>query len=422
MRQTSDLCLSALKLCVDIFLKEWDDLSGLKPKERKSAAERLIHTTRDNIAKYPEFDELFPYMPSGIRRAVRSDALGMASSYKSNHKNWENLAPSERGDEPQIGFPDRYSLTFYDQERDMCDLDRGIVGLKLYSSNGDKKLWEWYYFRIPSSDARYVRRLTKTRKLLSPTIEKIKGSYQIKFSFEENRDLVQDKDTLSYTILAVDLGINAPATWSVMTSDGTVHAKGVIHLKSDEDRLRRLMNRKRRLQQSGKKPKGIYHMVTMANQQLSIDTTREIMGKAVLYNVDCIIFEHLDRPGKVKGKHYRERIHMWRANDVQDRVELQAHRHGMRISRVCAWGTSKFAFDGSGSVLRGKDANLDTYSLCRFQNGKVYNCDLSASMNIGARYFLRAYSRLKDCPELPPTPKRTYATLISFLSDMGLTA
>lgn len=80
----------------------------------------------------------------------------------------------------------------------------------------------------------------------------MKGSYQIKFSFEETKQLVQDDNVLDYTILAVDLGINAPATWSVITSDGTVHAKGVIHLKSDEDRLRRLMNRKRKFQQSGR--------------------------------------------------------------------------------------------------------------------------------------------------------------------------
>ena len=45
--------------------------------------------------------------------------------------------------------------------------------------------------------------------------------------------------------------------------------------------------------------------------------------------------------------------------------------------------------DGSGRVLRGQQANLPTYSLCRFQNGKVYNCDLSASYNIGSRYFIR---------------------------------
>ena len=88
---------------------------------------------------------------------------------------------------------------------------------------------------------------------------------------------------------------------------------------------------------------------------------------------------------------------------------MQAHRHGMRISRVCAWGTSKYAFDGSGQVIRDKG----NYSICTFQNGKKYNCDLSASMNIGARYFLREFAKLHGCPELPCVPQRTYATLVS---------
>lgn len=158
---------------------------------------------------------------------------------------------------------------------------------------------------------------------------------------------------------------------------------------------------------------------TSANETLSIDTCREIMKAAVRYNVDCIVFEHLDKSGSVKGKAYRERIHMWRANDVQKRVELQAHRHGMRISRVCAWGTSKLAFDGSGPVLRGKVAGLATYSMCRFANGKIYNCDLSASQNIGARFFLREYAKLEDCPEFPATPQRTRATLINLLGSIS---
>ena len=29
------------------------------------------------------------------------------------------------------------------------------------------------------------------------------------------------------------------------------------------------------------------------------------------------------------------------------------------------------------------------YNICRFSTGKVYNCDLNASYNIGARYFIR---------------------------------
>jgi len=171
-------------------------------------------------------------------------------------------------------------------------------------------------------------------------------------------------------------------------------------------------------QQAGKRSKSIYRMVTAANRQLSIETSRKIMETAILYDVDCIVFEYLDS-GKVKGGgRYKERIHMWRKRDVQKRTELQAHRHGMRISRVCAWGTSKYAFDGSGEVIRGKDAGFKTYSLCRFKNGKTYNCDLSAAQNIGARYFLREYAKLPGCPKLPCTPQRTYSTLYGLVSAL----
>ena len=62
-----------------------------------------------------------------------------------------------------------------------------------------------------------------------------------------------------------------------------------------------------------------------------------------------------------------------------------AHRNGMRISTVNPSGTSKYAYDGSGEVER----DNDNYSMCKFQNGKIYNCDLSASYNIAARYYIR---------------------------------
>ncbi len=55
---------------------------------------------------------------------------------------------------------------------------------------------------------------------------------------------------------------------------------------------------------------------------------------------------------------------------MQNMVADKAHRMGMRISRVCAWGTSRYAFDGSGKVLRGKDAGYPSYSICKFKSGK----------------------------------------------------
>lgn len=411
MKATRTVCLDALKFCTEIFLSEWDELKEYTSLMRKRRGDILIHTTKDSIAKYPMFDEQFPYMPSYMRRAIIADALGIVSSYVSNHKNWETLPVSERGDEPVLGYPTVYELTFYDQDRRL-DLSEGIISLKLYGNTG----WKWYHFKVNRSDAAYIAKMADTRKLLSPVVEKSKGRYRIRFCFEEKCDLVQNENPLGYTILSVDLGINASASYSVMTADGSVHARGVIHLPCDEDRLERMINRKRMYQQAGKKSRCIYRMVRNANELLSIHTAKAIMETAILYSVDCIVFEYLDLGGGKHGK-YRERLHMWRANDVQDRVTLQAHRHGMRISRVCAWGTSKLAFDGSGrtdrrSVYRYVHGEKKyNYSLCTFTTGKIYNCDLNAAYNIGARFFLREYAKLPGCPVLPKTPQRTLATL-----------
>lgn len=104
-------------------------------------------------------------------------------------------------------------------------------------------------------------------------------------------------------------------------------------------------------------------------------------------------------------------------------VTGKAHRQGIRIARVNAWGTSRLAYDGSGVVARGKEAGFKSYSLCRFKNGKIYNCDLSASYNIGSRYFIREI--LKSLPEkerlvleanAPQVTKRSTCTFSTFLN------
>lgn len=425
MDGTADICLQALTFCVNTFLQEWSWLKNVPASQksgrpsRKSTCDNLIHTTKTNKAKYPEFDARFSDMTSYMCRCIIADALGMVSSYFSNWQNWKVLPPDQRGDEPKIGLPSRYELTFYDQERDLGKMDEGIIGLKLYE-NG---CWVWKYFTVSPADARYLKKLCKNRKLLSPTVEKKHNAYYVRFAFEEEKDLVPADDPLSYKVLAVDLGINAPASWCSMTADGTVHAKGVIHLACEEGRLNRLINRKRMYQQAGKKSHSIYRQVKEANRQLSIATAKAIVKTALEQGADCIVFEHLDSAGKIKGKRYKERIHLWRKNDVQKRVEAAAHRNSMRVSRICAWGTSKWAFDGSGKTDRravyiwkhGK--KWYNYSVCRFPNGKIYNCDLSASMNIGARFFLREYAKSPDCPDLLPTPQRTLSTLLLFVNN-----
>ena len=112
MQQTSEICLEALRFCVDVALKEWD---LVKAQERRRAFDILLHGSKKEAPKYPEFDIRFPNMPAYMRRALIADAISKEKSYRSNHANWEALSPAVRGVEPKIGFPSRYELTFYDR-------------------------------------------------------------------------------------------------------------------------------------------------------------------------------------------------------------------------------------------------------------------------------------------------------------------
>ena len=137
-------------------------------------------------------------------------------------------------------------------------------------------------------------------------------------------------------------------------------------------------------------------------------------SQAVLVSV----FEHLDLAGKKRGSK-KAKLHHWRAKYVQELVSNRAHARGMRIATVCAWGTSRLAYDGSGVVTRNVNNN---YSICRFKSGKIYNCDLSASYNIGARYFIREIAKTtvvtlwsELVAKVPELSKRSTCTLSSLI-------
>ncbi|MFR3808797.1 MAG: hypothetical protein ACLTX3_07575 [Lachnospiraceae bacterium] len=42
----------------------------------------------------------------------------------------------------------------------------------------------------------------------------------------------------------------------------------------------------------------------------------------------------------------KQRLKLWQSQEIQKIVTDKAHRLGMHISRVCAWGTSRLAYDG----------------------------------------------------------------------------
>ena len=142
-------------------------------------------------------------------------------------------------------------------------------------------------------------------------------------------------------------------------------------------------------------PSGISSLWRFASRQsdeLARKIARAISAYAVSEGTDVIVFEYLDMKGRIRGSR-KQRLHLWRKRGIQEMCEHKAHRAGIRVSRVCARGTSALAYDGSGKVVRDEH----NHSLCTFTTGKRYNCDLSATYNIGARYYIREI--LKTLPE-----------------------
>ena len=410
---------NAVDFFIDVCLCEWDAFSDLQYQNQSTAVmERLtVPTAKHPSVKY-NFNAKFYKMPCYLRRAAIAEAYGKCCSYKSNLTNWEAEDSATRGkcpSEPRAGhiFPVLYKDNMF-QHTD----DAYTFRIKVFHQN----TWKWLDVLVRKSDVDYIERHCATRTRLNPTLRKRGKVWSLDFAFEERVEL-SDKNTQEQTILAVDLGLNNAATISAMRSDGAVLGRKFLKLPKEYDSLKHSINRIKKAQQHGNRktprlwdrPKGI-------NDRIAVLTANFIVDYAQSYNADVIVFEHLDLDGKKRGSK-KQRLHLWLARYVQAMVADKAHRLGMRISHVCAWGTSRLAFDGSGVVLRGREAELKSYSMCRFQNGKVYNCDLSASYNIGARYFIReitkslsATARLELEAKVPQVSKRSTCTLSTLIS------
>lgn len=79
------------------------------------------------VPKY-DFDSKFYKMPSYIRRASISEAIGKVSSYKSNLGNWEN---NPIGKKPTLNtcgyvYPSLYRVGMYNPDRQLFCADKDI--------------------------------------------------------------------------------------------------------------------------------------------------------------------------------------------------------------------------------------------------------------------------------------------------------
>lgn len=423
---TVRLYRKAVDYLIRVCMNHWKEIEPIKgQKSRQRYVETLVHAAGSRVPVY-DFDTQFYKFPSYLLRSSITEAIGKVSSYQSNHKSWENADPKDRGSEP--GHP-RAGMIFPCLYRGNCFVRTGeyTAKIKVFIHH----TWDWITVPLRKSDADYISRYCADRKECAPVLQKRGKRWSLDFCYKEESEL-HNEDIYNQRIIAVDLGINSSCTCSVMCSDGTVLGRHFLHLSREYDCFKHKTDHIRRAQHRGsRKIRRLWRYADGVNDDIAEKTAQFIIDTAVLYQAHTIVFEHLDFRGRKKNN---IRLHLWKSQTVQNIVANKAHRLGMRISRICAWNTSRLAYDGSGEVLRGRKSSRTngSYSVCEFSNGRVYNCDLNASYNIGARYFVREILKTLPVTEeqriranVPGCAKRitcTLATLISLNSELWASA
>ena len=421
--QTVEIYRNAVSFFIDVCDKEWNVLEPLKNLERCRKIEELTLQTKKNANPKYDFNERFYKMPSYLRRSAINTATGCYSSYYSNLKNWKE---NPVGNRPNLQLDRNVKPTLY-KDNMYVRTDTNTARIKIFHKND----WVWLDVELNNQDVKYIQKHCKFKKEYVPTLKKQGKCWYLVFPFEDKVEF-QKVDIQNQIICAVDLGLNNNATCSIMQSDGTVVGRKFVNLATEKDHLDKALNRVKKAQQNGaRRCPTLWKHVNDLNTDISRKTAKEIIDFAVLYNADVIVFEHLDTQGKKKGKG-KQKLALWRKQEIQKLVEHNAHILGIRISRICAWNTSRLAFDGSGKVGRGtyiqNGVEKYNYSICTFPNGKQYHCDLNASYNIGARYFIRELLKSDSVMRrLPSQTKdsdygtgttRTLSTLIRLNADL----
>ena len=398
----------ALRILIPIINDNWETLSEYEFSNQKyNRVEKWIHNTKGNQAKY-DFDERFPKFPTYLRRSATATALGIVSSYHSNLANWEK---EPKGQAPQLSL-NHYAYPAYYKSGLFRNFDpvKQTIELKVFK-NGD---WVYETYKLKTSDCTYYQTYLTGKKQNVPIIQKKGRRFYAAFSYEEKVELVTDESI--HKICAVDLGLNTDATCCIMDQDGTVYARTFISFGKEHDRLNTQLGRIKRNQKRGScHNKKLWRSVAGISQDIADKTVKAILDFGNEHGVDVFVLEYLD----FKGKNIVKRAHFWRYKRIYKVLAQRAHQYGLRIARVNARYTSRLAFDGSGWSKRGHEIAPETpYSLMQFATGKIYNADLNASYNIGARFFIRhllktvtATQRLALEAKVPQVAKRSTCTL-----------
>ncbi|MGK7951708.1 MAG: IS200/IS605 family accessory protein TnpB-related protein [Xenococcaceae cyanobacterium] len=377
-----------VRCLVGVIYTHWSRIGQLDAKSQIPAVEKLIHTTAKNPEpKYQYFNQRFYKFPSYYRRGAIQFALGQVSSFVTRYREWQSgIRKKKDALPPRLNadcgtYPPLYKGQCIKLAEDLCS-----AAIKVFTGVD----WIWITVGITGHRERHLN-FSNQRK--SPLLIVSKRGCHLSVPFKIKPPKLKDTES----VLSVDLGINTTATVSVVNMSGTVSHREFIHPGRDIDRrdkrLKRISTKARR---TGKLDHGfcrsLYRKANNINREIGQKVSSRLVKIARQYGVKYIVFEYLKgwRPrGGKKGSTLRQRFHNWLHRRIVNLTKMKWLELGGKVVFVNPRGTSSYAYDGSGKLKR----NRNNYESAIFSNGKQYNCDLSASYNIGARFILQLTSR-----------------------------
>jgi putative transposase len=384
-----------LRPLVLIVNAQWINLSTLSAKEKINAVEKMIHLTADNpnpkhqyfqkvVNKYPSFRKF----PSYLRRAAIADAIGIVSSFNTRYQEWQSGERKHRCAKPPrlTAMCNTYPALYKGQQIRYGEKYQ-TVDLKVWSGTD----WIWIN-NIGVKGHGLNRHQVQGNEMQSPALVVNKRTCQLSMPVQIKAVRLLESESAC----SVDLGVNNAAVASIVGRDGTVKARKFINPARDIDRRdRRRMMIKRKSRQTFNLTrqkltrgfcKGLYRKSSNINLEISRIVMRDIIGFAKTHDVKVIVFENLAgwkaKAGR-RGSLQKQKFHLWCHCKIVELTQQRWNELGGLVVFINPKYTSAYAFDGSGKVRRSKI----NYSLAKFKNGKHYHADLSASYNIGARYW-----------------------------------
>ncbi len=403
VQRTVEAHRRAVRAIATVAMTHWPALGALPAKGkgtglgRCQALEALLHATalRPKV-RYPMLGRLLGKMPSYLRRAAIEAAVGAVSAFLSNYSLWldgeiggKRRAPGARA--PRLGwsnvFPPLYG-------GNMLLVGQGIktVQVKLLGALG-----QWRFSAALALKGRLKRLLGAASKMdLCPTLMQRGAKVWLSCPVQvrpakrlTNNAFAAGDGVRPHRVCSIDVGINTAATAAIVDSTGTVIARTFLTCGRHNDQRDALggdIAARQTAYGGARKGEPFCTALHRRIAGLSLDAARrlasEITAFAVLHGATAFVLEDLKgwRP-KGPSLKQRKRFHRFQHRMLVQHLTLKAEELGLRVLAVYARGTSRYAYDGSGKVMRSRE----NAQLATFATGKQYNADLNGALNIAAR-------------------------------------